>query len=46
MVNNYLEIMKNMKQAYVEIKKKSELKDLVENIREIEDGLSTNMRNS
>ena len=38
--------MKNMKQAYVEIKKKSELKDLVENIREIEDGLSTNMRNS
>ena len=45
-VGNYIEIVKNIKEGYSGVKKKAELKELAENMKEYLEGLETNTRNS
>ena len=46
MMMNYLETLKNLKEEYSKVKKKSELKDLVEGTEDIMKAMEENMKNS
>ena len=46
MMMNYLDILKNLKEEYLKVKKRNELKELVEGTGDIMKALEENMKNS